>query len=57
MDTSEWPHIINNYYMRPSAKRPYYYISNIEDPVASATGSPARKVRGTRYGNATVPVM
>ena len=31
MDTSEWPHIINNYYMQPSVKRPYYYISNIED--------------------------
>ena len=58
MDTSEWPHIINNYYMKPSAKRPYYYISNITDePEATTTGSPANKTRDTRYGNSTVPVM
>lgn len=71
LDTSEWPHIINNYYMRPSAKRPYYYISNIEDPdgwkeVDPQTGqsrtvrkSPAReyKEKEQRYGNSTKPIM
>jgi hypothetical protein len=57
MDTSEWPHIINNYYMKPSAKRPYYYVSNIEDPKPSTIGSPSDKTRDTRYGNSTKPIM
>ncbi len=64
LDTSEWPHIINNYYMKPSAKRPYYYISNIENPEPwteeeGASGSPARKYKQKekRYGNSTKPIM
>ena len=58
MDTSEWPHIINNYYMKPSAKRPYYYISNIkEEPDPDPVGSPSNKEKNTRYGNSTIPVM
>jgi hypothetical protein len=64
MDTSEWPHIISNYYMKPSARRPYYYISNIEDQEVSNkdatktdTYNPVNKTRDTRYGNSTVPVM
>jgi len=62
MDTSEWPHIINNYYMKPSAKRPYYYISNIEDQEVSnkksdGTYDQENKTRDTRYGNSTKPIM
>ena len=26
LDTASWPHTIENYYMKPSRKRPYYYI-------------------------------
>lgn len=29
LDTSQWSSVITNYYMRPSVKRPYYYISNV----------------------------
>lgn len=29
LDTASWPHTIENYYMKPSRKRPYYYIINI----------------------------
>lgn len=28
-----WPQIINNFYMRPSYKRPYYYINNVNTSV------------------------
>lgn len=60
MDTSEWPHIISNYYMKPSVDRPYYYISNIEDPNSVKTTvswDPRNKREDTRYGNVTIPVM
>lgn len=42
LDTAEWPHVINNYYMRPSINRPYYYISNIANPKPTSTGSPSK---------------
>ena len=54
LDTSQWSHIINNAYMKPSAKRPYYYIINIENPVKSGISDDIKKEiinSGTRYGN------
>lgn len=59
LDTAEWPHSIDNYYMKPSFKRPYYYISNIvdPDPVASASLPRQQKTVGQRYGNDRLPVM
>lgn len=62
LNTNQWPHVINNLYMAPSYKRPYYYIFNMTDPVKSGisddvksqiTGSGAEQ----RYGNATIPVI
>lgn len=55
LSTAEWPHSINNYYMQPSVQRPYYYISNIEDP--SVIDSDRDKQADKRYGNHTVPKM
>jgi hypothetical protein len=57
LDTSQWSHVINNAYMKPSVKRPYYYIINIDDPNTPGTSARSddekRKVSfsGTRYGN------
>lgn len=64
LDTTQWSHVINNYYMKPSSKRPYYYIININD----LTDNPSFKndddrkkitERGNeeRYGNSTLPMM
>lgn len=66
MDTTQWSHVIDNYYMKPSVKQPYYYIMNIqkdplwaktsytdEDKDIAATGSD----RYQRYGNSIVPKM
>lgn len=67
MDTTQWPHVIDNYYMKPSVKQPYYYIMNIKDPIvdttlrntdedkdgyAASAGNPY-----ARYGNSSVPKM
>ncbi len=54
VDSAEWPHIINNYYMKPSMKRPYYYISNVIDPVKNANYG---KRGDKRQGNSVMPVM
>lgn len=49
--------------MRPSMKRPYYYITNIDNPVfingTSADPIPKGETRvdGTRYGNAVTPIL
>lgn len=56
LDTSQWSSIITNHYMKPSVKRPYYYISNISE-LKDSSVRPQEKVDGERYGNATVPVM
>lgn len=56
LDTASWPHTIENYYMKPSRKRPYYYIINIQDPSAN-TNYPVDQVEGVRYGNSQVPVV
>lgn len=61
LDTSQWPHVINNYYMRPSVKQPYYYIINIEDPnaVTSNYGQVQQNQKniGDRYGNFYIPTL
>ena len=63
LDTTQWAHIINNYYMRPSMKRPYYYIINIEEPSKDPTFTDGNRKKITvngqeqRYGNSTKPIM
>lgn len=70
LDTSQWSHIINNAYMKPSAKRPYYYIINIENPDKNdiISDDDKKKVQkdpstgdyirtGVRYGNSVQPIM
>lgn len=52
LDTASWPHTIENYYMKPSRKRPYYYIINIQDPSEND-----EYFKGGRYGNSQVPVV
>lgn len=56
LDTSQWSSVITNHYMKPSVKRPYYYISNIDDPDNSEV-IPIDKQAYTRYGNSKIPVM
>lgn len=50
--------IINNHYMRPSYRRPYFYIHSSGDPVIdtnpTANAVPERAA-GFRYGNASTP--
>lgn len=65
MDTTRWPHVINNYYMKPSVKQPYYYIINTTDPSLDTTSTHrddnkenmAAQQSYSRYGNATKPKM
>ena len=60
LDTSQWSHVINNTYMRPSVKRPYYYIINIQDPVKNGLSDDIKKDvtnSGNRYGNSVQPIM
>lgn len=57
LDTNEWPHVIDNYYMRPSVKRPYYYISNIADQPEEISSLDIERVSKSRYGNTKVPTM
>lgn len=64
LDTNQWPHVINNYYMRPSVKQPYYYIINIDDPEKGDrknTDQEKNKIvesgQEERYGNAVLPIM
>lgn len=52
LDTASWPHTIENYYMKPSRKRPYYYIINIQDPSEND-----EYFKDGRYGNSQVPVI
>jgi hypothetical protein len=64
LDTNQWSHVINNYYMKPSVRQPYYYIINIEDPVKGGqenTGQEKNKMvnpgQESRYGNSVMPIM
>lgn len=58
-----WGQIINNFYMRPSYKRPYYYIHNVntaeegEMPTNPIVGDDYHIEKGTDYmpGETTVP--
>ena len=56
LDTASWPHTVENYYMKPSKKRPYYYIINIQDPSINPN-YPVDQIKGERYGNSQVPVI
>lgn len=56
LDTSQWSSIITNHYMKPSVKRPYYYISNVSE-LEDSIQTPKEKKGGERYGNSTIPVM
>lgn len=65
--TNQWGEIMNNYYMRPSVERPYYYIINIKDQLDSVTDTDGLREQGrferfaqnqaTRYGNSYQPTM
>lgn len=67
MDTTQWPHVIDNYYMKPSVKQPYYYIMNIQDPIVDTTLRHTDEDKDdyaasavnpyARYGNSSVPKM
>lgn len=63
LDTTQWSHIINNYYMKPSIRQPYYYIINTTDPNKVFTFSDDSKKQNTsqgsetRYGNSVQPTM
>lgn len=61
LDSNQWPHIINNYYMKPSITRPYYYIINLENPdqISEITGDDKKKEvhNKIRYGNTVRPIM
>lgn len=67
-----YPQIINNYYLKPSVDRPYYYINNIKEsksipnqpeiniPIISDKlifGNKKIKEAGTRYGNVSNPIL
>lgn len=64
MDTTQWSHVIENYYMKPSVKQPYYYIMNISDPVLDKSQYHTDEDKDLlavstyeRYGNSTMPTM
>ena len=46
-----WSHIINNFYMRPSYKQPYYYITNIN----TNTAETPNWISNTPSSSITVP--
>lgn len=55
MSSNEWSQIINNYYMRPSMRQPYYYIQNTVDTDTYPISGLTWDSNGTRYGNSTIP--
>lgn len=64
MDTTQWSHVIENYYMKPSVKQPYYYIMNISDPVLDKSQYHTDEDKDLlavstyeRYGNSTIPTV
>lgn len=62
LDTTQWSHVIDNYYMQPSIEQPYYYIINISNPIKSGLSDDIKKQntsRGSeqRYGNSVLPIM
>lgn len=62
LDTAQLPHVIQNFYMKPSSNRPYYYICYKTDPqpadvIGEYYASMAGRVEGTRYGNSQIPII
>lgn len=61
LDTAQLPHVIQNFYMKPSRNRPYYYICYKTDPIPAPSTEYydplIGKVEGTRYGNAQIPII
>lgn len=61
LDTAQLPHVIQNFYMKPSRNRPYYYICYKTDPTPATTPDyydpVLGKVEGARYGNAQIPII
>ena len=57
LDSNQWSQVITNYYMRPSIRQPYFFISNIDEPKLVASETLADKQAGTRYGNTYQPIM
>lgn len=59
LDTNKAPQIGTNWYMKPSHKRPYYQIVNIEqtNPIYIQNTPDSQKSGSTRYGNSTQPIM
>lgn len=62
LDSNKWSSIITNYYMKPSIKKPYYYISNIDEPTAieQALRYPFNgesEAQEQRLGNSSKPVL
>lgn len=55
VSSNEWSRIINNYYMRPSMRQPYYYIQNTVDTSTYAIPGLTWDANGIRYGNSTIP--
>lgn len=41
-----WPLVINNFYMRPSYRRPYYFIHNVNKSVELPTNSYVKDIEG-----------
>lgn len=61
LDTAQLPHVIQNFYMKPSQNRPYYYICYKSDPNPASTPDYydpiLGKMEGARYGNAQIPII
>ena len=58
LTTTQRSHVINNYYLKPSAKNPYYYIINVDDPWTDSKGAISDDAKvNVRYGNTEQPVM
>lgn len=64
LDSNKWPQVITNAYNKPSVKRPYYYLTNIQNPNKDINYLPDSEkdmvtTNGSekRYGNSTQPTM
>ena len=57
MDTTQWPHVIENYYMQPSVKQPYYYIMNVDNPSQPNDSIQTGSGSYIRYGNSVKPTL
>lgn len=58
LPSQTWSSVINNYYNRPTYKRPYYYIQNRVEPTIDPNPTlpdVPEKTAGSRRGNSSVP--